>query len=113
VPHLVLEYAAPLSAQVDLVALLKKVHQALCTAPTVNPEAVKSRLSSYEHFQIGTVSHRLFLHIELRLLAGRPLDVRLVLRDAIVAIVMPALPAETAVSFEIREMTPETYITHT
>ncbi|MFN5609081.1 MAG: 5-carboxymethyl-2-hydroxymuconate Delta-isomerase [Holosporales bacterium] len=112
-PHLVLEYAAPLSAQVDLVALLKKAHQALCTAPTVNPEAVKSRLSSYEHFQIGTVSHRLFLHIELRLLAGRPLDVRLALRDAIVAIVMPALPAETAFSFEIREMTPETYITHT
>lgn len=108
-PHLVFEYAAPLASKIDLFELLKKTHQALCVAPTVDGAAVKSRLFSCDMFQVGLGESELFLHGELRLLVGRPLEVRMEIRDAIVKVLKAVIPAGIAFSFEVREMIPETY----
>ena len=71
-PHLILEYSENLEAELDIAALVRAVHAAGCTCPTVETTALKTRAVAYRH-QVcadGDPAYR-FIALTMRLLDGR------------------------------------------
>ena len=86
-PHLYVEYSNNLTG-LNEQGLLEKLNAVVCGHPTVADEAdVKARIAALQQFRIGTTpAQRGFVHVQLRLLAGRTPEVKKELADAIAAL---------------------------
>ncbi len=71
-PHIVIEYTPNLGA-LPFDAMLASTTQALSESPEVQDEAdLKARVLRADHFRVGLADHgRGYLHVQLRILAGR------------------------------------------
>nr|WP_145545611.1 5-carboxymethyl-2-hydroxymuconate Delta-isomerase [Variovorax boronicumulans] len=71
-PHIVIEYTPNLGA-LPFDAMLASATQALSESPEVQDEAdLKARVLRADHFRVGLAdSGRGYLHVQLRILAGR------------------------------------------
>lgn len=113
-PHLFVEYSNNLVG-LNEQALLEKLNAVVCGHPTVADEAdVKARIAALSQFRIGTQpAHRGFVHVQLRLLAGRTPEVKKELSDAIAAVLRAEVPHPAGVmvqlSAEIADMDKASY----
>lgn len=71
-PHIVIDYT-PNLGELPFDAMLAAATQALSESPEVQDEAdLKARVLRAEHFRVGLADEgRGFLHVQLRILAGR------------------------------------------
>jgi 5-carboxymethyl-2-hydroxymuconate isomerase len=76
-PHLIIEYSANLEPAIDIRELIDAVHQAALETGVFPIGGVRTRAVRQELFKIGD-GHldNGFIHIQARIGAGRPADVR-------------------------------------
>lgn len=110
-PHIVLEYSDTLTTQqsFDVPSTLQKLHTTLAALPTFKIEDIKSRAVSYSVFGVADDTSRGFIHIELRLLAGRSAEHLEAAKNALLDVAEKALPENCTLTIELREMVRELY----
>ena len=76
-PHLIIEYSANLDADLDMPALARAVHAAALATGIFPIGGCRTRLARRDDYVIGD-GHpdNRFIHIQARIGAGRPADVR-------------------------------------
>ena len=95
--------------------LLTELNAFVCGHPSILDEAdVKARLLPVSQFEIGSApANRGFVHVQLRLLAGRTPEVKKELSDAIAAVLRAEVPQPAGVmvqlSAEIADMDKASY----
>lgn len=70
-PHCIIEYSAPLAAQIDINELTQSVHQGALASELFEPSAVKSRAYASQSCQVGLLADGSFIHITLKIMPGR------------------------------------------
>lgn len=109
-PHIVVEYNAPLASRVDVPGLLKALHGTLAAAG-IDETRIKTRAHPLHDVIVGGGKPGM-VHVVLSLLKGRDVETRKTygkaLYDAIHRAVDPVAPG-CALTLEVREMEPETY----
>ena len=101
-PHMTVEYSSNLQG-IDEGALMQALTDTVCAHPTVSDEAdVKTRIAKLEHYRIGLNSAgRAFVHVELRLMAGRTAEVKKELSERIAAVLKTAIPAQAGLDVQL------------
>ncbi len=113
-PHLIVDYSSSLDTQMDMRAVLRRLHDVAITQPTIDPASVKSRLSPRADVLVGQQGDAgRYVHVQFSLLSGRALDVRQGMRDALASVLLSACPTGTDLAVEIREMEKDTYFKDT
>jgi 5-carboxymethyl-2-hydroxymuconate isomerase len=104
-PHILVHH----SDSVDVSALLPALHKTLSQQPTVDLSGVKTRSLSFDQAWVGQ-GQGPFVHIEIRLLQGRPSDILQNIKDALVHEAHRYLTVPPVVlTLEIILMNPELY----
>lgn len=112
-PHVILEYAAPVARKTDLKQLLADIHAAVRASGLFEPGAIKSRCVAYDRYQVGDAAEGAdFAHTSLWILDGRPVAVRQALGRSVLAVMRAALPDVTSLTVDVREMERATYMKH-
>ena len=71
-PHLVLEYSNNLAPKAEVSQLLRTLHEAVGHTESVAIETLKSRLTEFDTYFIGSnTARRAFLYVRLGVLPGR------------------------------------------
>ncbi|WP_258405179.1 5-carboxymethyl-2-hydroxymuconate Delta-isomerase [Shewanella mesophila] len=70
-PHCIIEYSAPLAAQIDINELLQSVHQGALASELFEPSAVKTRGYASQNSQVGLLADGSFIHIIFKIMPGR------------------------------------------
>jgi 5-carboxymethyl-2-hydroxymuconate isomerase len=110
VPHLIVEYSANLEPELDVGALVRAIHETALATGVFPVGGVRTRA----HYRIadGHPDNR-FVHLDIKIAAGRSLDVRKKAGDAIFKAVAETLAGLYAkyplgISMEIMEINPDT-----
>jgi 5-carboxymethyl-2-hydroxymuconate isomerase len=117
-PHLTLEYSSNVRIDRDLTTLFADLHDILEQTGGVRRDNCKSRARSVETFLIGSGSPRdAFVHLDIRLLNGRAVDVRQRIcqqaKNAITAWFESSLESlDLQVTVEVREIDRRCYAKH-
>lgn len=104
-PHIIIEYSAGLDSA--LPELLQGLHESL-TANGIDKARIKTRGIKIDHAIVGE-GGKTMLHGTLLLLEGRDVPTKKKYGDALYGILKNAAPGDCAVTFEIRDMTKDTY----
>jgi 5-carboxymethyl-2-hydroxymuconate isomerase len=76
-PHLIIEYSANLDRSIDIAALIEGIHQAALETGVFPIGGVRTRAARREAYRIGDGhADNGFIHIQARIGAGRPAEVR-------------------------------------
>jgi 5-carboxymethyl-2-hydroxymuconate isomerase len=113
-PHLTLEYSANLEPELDVPAMVRAVHEAALGTGVFPIGGVRTRAVRREHYRIadGHPDNR-FVHLDVKIAAGRPLERRKSAGDAIFKALIGALAPlferyPLGISMEIMEINPDT-----
>ncbi len=100
-PHVIIEYSANLDGDLAMPALAASLHRAALETGVFPIGGCRTRLARREHYVIGD-GHpdNRFIHVQARIGAGRPADVRQRAAEQIFA----ALKRETAAVFASRPL---------
>lgn len=101
-PHMTVEYTNNLQG-LNEAALMEQLNAAVCEHPTVSDEAdVKTRIASLSNYRIGlNNAGRAFVHVELRLMAGRTAEVKKELSERIAAVLKRVIPAQDGLQVQL------------
>jgi 5-carboxymethyl-2-hydroxymuconate isomerase len=85
-PHIILEHSANLESDLDINVLVRALHDAALTCPTIDLLALRSRAERREHVLVadGNPEHR-FAMVTARILAGRSDAVKQQIADTLFA----------------------------
>ncbi|MDK1474079.1 isomerase [Streptomyces sp. 549] len=116
-PHLTVDYAAPLAGSLDPRAFGLELHAVVEATTGATTAACKTRFRQIEHSVIadaaGAAEHTDMVHIEIRLLAGRTAEVKARLADAVLELTTRSLTPDTGrildVSVHVADLDRETY----
>jgi len=76
-PHLTLEYTDKVTQEVDFCHLFSGLHGILADLAGIRVDNCKSRCVQLDTYQVGLgEGHQAFVHLTIRILDGRPLEVR-------------------------------------
>lgn len=110
-PHIIIEYTETARSQIEGADVRQHVHQAVVASELFNPDAVKTRYLAYDSIAHGeTGEHTDFVHVNLKILSGRPETERKKLATSVFAVLEKHLGAIPKRSVEIHEMDQATYI---
>ncbi|MBT5435399.1 MAG: hypothetical protein P8Q36_07710 [Alphaproteobacteria bacterium] len=114
-PHLIVEYSANLADEIAIPDLLRTLHTAALTCPTMDQKALRTRGERREDIIIadGNPDH-LFAMVTARILAGRLDDLKQTIADTLFAALQEALSGigperGLALAVDIVEIAPETF----
>ena len=113
-PHLFIEYTDNLTGLNER-DVMRELATAVCDHPCVADEAdVKARIARLSSFHIGTQpEQRGFVHVQLRLLAGRTEQAKKELSDSLGAVLRRTVPQPAGVmvqlSVEVADMDKPSY----
>jgi 5-carboxymethyl-2-hydroxymuconate isomerase len=109
-PHLVIEYSAPLLPEKDMERFRALLHEALAREKAIDPASIKSRSLAFADFDTGGQGKaRPFVHIELRLLTGRDRETLAAIAGRLGRAASEMLPETVECTFELREMARDFY----
>lgn len=113
-PHLIVEYSGNLEPELDVPSLVRTVHDAAIATGVFLLGGIRTRAQRRDVYCVadGNPANR-FVHLDVKIAAGRPLEVRKRAGDAIFAAASAALAPifakhPLAISLEITEINPET-----
>lgn len=112
-PHIIVEYAAPVAEKCDLAGLVRDLSTCLATFDTVDLAAIKARAVPCTIYSVaGQEPDALFVHISVNVMQGRPLALLEAMKTGLYqqasTVITKAYPA-CAVTLEMREMVKELY----
>jgi 5-carboxymethyl-2-hydroxymuconate isomerase len=108
-PHIIIEYAAPIAEQHDLDKLCKALFDAaLETGVFKSPKDVKVRAIPATHWYLQTENDS-FIHVTVRLLTGRTTEQKASVTNAMLKTADQLLPEVGSISVDIKELDPATY----
>lgn len=109
-PHVVIEYFAPAdeAGRLDRQAMLGAALDAAAGSGIMQREDIKVRLLPSEAILFGD-GRRSFIHVTVSLLAGRTVEAKLALAEAMTAALRDTCPQIGAISTDIRDMEPGCY----
>lgn len=112
-PHFVVEYSANLEERIDIQGLCNLIREAAMKAGVFELGAIRVRAYPAKHYSIADLDARnAFVHLQLRVGAGRPVDVLREAGNEIFEALRSALGDELAhpyfaLSFEFVEIHPQ------
>ena len=114
-PHLHLVTSANLIENVDIPEILGALAEELGRQDSIGSESVKAYHTLHSNWVMGNGAPHGFAHCEIRLVAGRPVELRQRIGKAIFSKLAERFSAsvasgEVAITVELREMVAETYI---
>ncbi len=98
-PHVIIEYSDILEAQVTRKNLVNTIHQTVEDTGLFSPEDIRSRTQSFDKFRLGVTQHS-FLHITIKLLAGRTDEQKLKLTQSVLQAMQSLSLTDVLVSCE-------------
>jgi 5-carboxymethyl-2-hydroxymuconate isomerase len=111
-PHLTIEYSANLATDVDIQALVDRLHAAAIETGVFPLGGIRTRAEARQHYRIadGDPAHA-FVHVMLRIAAGRDAATReragQHVFDALTTQLAPVTAVRgLAISFELQEIAP-------
>lgn len=107
-PHLIIEYAAPLDQDVDMQALVEAAFNSAKATDLFDPATIKARAHPVEAYWIGGAKQP-FAHIEVKLLPGRTNAQKKALSQSVFDAVTALLDAGVAVSVEVNDLDADVY----
>jgi 5-carboxymethyl-2-hydroxymuconate isomerase len=107
-PHVIIEFAQDAVAPEQVPALLEAVHNAAMFCGLFEPSHVKTRARPIDIYRVGTDDHP-FIHVQLRIKAGRSAEQKAALTDAILIAVRQQGTAAKVVTVELVDMDPDSY----
>ena len=109
-PHCIVEYADNLSNQFAVTQLLDKVFTGTLMSGLFEAKDIKTRAIAFDHYQSAGQSERAdFIHIEVKLLAGRNMLQRKLLSKSILDAVLTLDIKAVSVTVEINDLDTECY----
>ena len=107
-PHLIIEYAAPLAQGVDMQALVEAAFVGAEATALFTPAAIKARAHPVDDYWIGGGKNP-FVHINAKILPGRTTAQKKALSQSVFDAVSALLPADVALSVEINDLDADVY----
>ena len=114
-PHLTLEYTDNITQGVDFPSLFSALHGILADEAGIQTDNCKSRCLRLDTYQVGLgAGQQAFVHLTMRILEGRPLEVRKAIAQRALALLEktynPSLDRlHLQITVEVTEMQRETY----
>ena len=111
-PHLTIEYSANLEPQVDIQALVDRLHAAAIETGVFPLGGIRTRASASQRYRIADGDPaNAFVHVEVRIAAGRDAATRERVGQHLFSALTETLAPATAtrplaMSFELQEITP-------
>ncbi len=102
-PHCIIEYSQDVTEQVSIEALVAATHQGVLSSGLFDEYDIKTRAVAYQHHQMGSTQDS-FVHVTVRLLAGRDDAQKSDLSEKLLAHIEPMLPSVASVGVEICDM---------
>ena len=91
-PHLTVEYSANLEEEVDIPALVRELHKTALSCPTFKKAAIRTRAERRDVYEIADGDkENCFIAVGVRILAGRPDDVKTTIGEMLFEILTSAL----------------------
>ncbi len=112
VPHQIIEYSANLEAKLDIAALVRLMHDTVASIDAFPIAALRTRVARRDQYCIADLDEaNAFVHVVLRVAAGRGEEVKKAAGEIIFAALCQHLAAVQAVtplgiSFEMQEIDP-------
>lgn len=113
-PHLVIEYSANLEPELDVAELVRVTHEAALATGVFPIGGVRTRAQRREYYRVAD-GHpdNCYVHLDIKIATGRPLDVRKKAGESIFGAVTQLLAPVFAerplgISMEIGEINPDT-----
>jgi len=107
-PHLIIEYAAPLAQDVDMQALVEAAFNAAKATDLFTPAAIKARAHPVDAYWIGGAKQP-FMHIDVKILPGRTAVQKKTLSQSVFDAVSALLDADVALSVEVNDLDADAY----
>lgn len=109
-PHCIIEYASKLQSQIDVESLMDKVTEGSLKSALFELKDIKTRAIAYDYYQsAGQTDNADFIHIEVKLLAGRNMLQRKLLSKSILDSVLQLPLSKVSVTVEINDLDTECY----
>lgn len=109
-PHCIIEYASALKGQIEIETLMDKVTEGCLKSALFELKDIKTRAIPYDYYQsAGQTDSADFIHIEVKLLAGRNMLQRKLLSKSILDSVLVLPLAKVSVTVEINDLDTECY----
>jgi 5-carboxymethyl-2-hydroxymuconate isomerase len=114
-PHIRVELSGSVARPGRFKPFLIDLAQALGEFESIDSAAVKAYLHVSEHFAMNPEGPPGFAHVEVSIMRGRPLDLRLAIAERMRQMIAVEFDekvahSEIAITVEIREMDPDTYL---
>lgn len=116
-PHIIIEHSDNIAPQ-PIIAIAKEIKKimAAITEGNFDPDQCKMRSMSYANYQVGNYEDRAtFIHVSIKILSQRPLEIRQKLADQVYNMVYESYQklkkheSRCDISVDIIEMQRETY----
>jgi len=107
-PHLIIEYAAPLAQDIDMQTLVEAAFNGAKATDLFDPAAIKARAHPVDAYWIGDAKQS-FTHINIKLLPGRTNVQKKALSQSVFDAVTALLDADVAVSVEVNDLDADVY----
>lgn len=107
-PHCVVEYSRPLEQQGDPSVWVNAVFQGVLDSEIAQAPAIKVRAVGHDHYRIGAAVDD-FIHVTLRLLAGRTLEQKQRLSKTVLAQLEQLGLSNAGISVEVCDMDADSY----
>lgn len=108
-PHCIIEYSAPLAAQIDIDELVQSVHQGALASELFEPSAVKSRSYASHSSQIGLLADGSFIHITFKIMPGRTNEQKKYLTQMVYRQISELTLDVSSLTMEVLELNGENY----
>lgn len=103
-PHCIIEYSAPLAAQINIDALVRAVHQGAIASELFEASAVKSRSYACQNSQIGLLTDGSFIHICFKIMPGRTDEQKIDLTHAVYHQISDLVQGVSSLTMEVLEL---------
>lgn len=108
-PHIIVEYSANLSADLDLNDLMKELHINLGDRESVDIKRIKTRAIPLDHFVVGVPDNtQPMIHITIKLMPGRGDDLKKQMAKGLYDIAK-TYAKDAVITVEITELHAESY----
>ena len=107
-PHLIIEYAAPLKDEIDIQKLVEDAFAGAEESDLFDPVDIKVRATPVEDYSTGGTDQA-FVHIDIKLLPGRTTAQKKDLAERVLNKVAAIVKNDVAISVEINTLDGDTY----
>lgn len=107
-PHLIIEYAAPIAQDCDIQGLVDAAFTGAEQSALFTPSAIKARAIAVNTYNTGGTNQP-FIHVEIKLLPGRSGAQKKDLAERVLERITTILPASVAISVELNDLDRDSY----